>query len=109
MNTIVLILLGLIMSITIGGMLALIATSGMKDGAPRVIITIILSLVIGFGIMFLLVEEQKSEVKKWNNGVCAICHTKWHFQSATYGKTSTTYYYTCENGHIIKTDNLYQK
>lgn len=109
MNIIIFIIFGLIMSITFGGVLALIATSGMKDGTPRVIVTIILSLTIGFGIMFFLVEEQKCEVKKWNNGICATCHTKWHFQSAIYGKTSAAYYYTCDNGHILKTDNLYQK
>jgi hypothetical protein len=81
----------------------------MDDGIPRVIVSIILALAIGFGFVFLMNEHRKYEEKRWNNGVCTICNTEYHFQSAAKGKSSTTYYYVCENGHIFETDCFFQK
>ena len=109
MDTITFIVLGLVMSISVGALLALILTSGMSDGMPRTITVIILSLVIGFGFIFIMNEYRKYEEKRWNNGICAECGTEYHFQSAAKGKSSTTYYYICNNGHIFETDILFQK
>ena len=109
MNTITFVLLGLVMSVSVGALLALILTSGMNDGILRVIIAIIISLVVGFGFIFCMKEYREHEEKKWNNGFCTACNTEWHFQSAAKGKNSTIYYYVCDNGHIFKTDCFFQK
>ena len=109
MNTIALVLLSLVMSISIGAFVALIVTSGMNDGMPRIITAIIISLAVGFGSVFFMNEHRKYEEKRWNNGFCTTCNAEWHFQSASKHKSSTTYYYTCENGHILETDCLFQK
>lgn len=109
MNTITFVLLGLAMSISVGAFVALIVTSGMNDGIPRVITAIIISLAVGFGFIFFMNKHCKHEEKRWNNGFCTTCNTEWHFQSASKYRSSTTYYYTCENGHIFETDCLFQR
>lgn len=100
---------GVIMTISAGLFMGLILTSGMYDGIFKNILTLIIALVIGFGITGVMFAERDYEAKKWNNGICPHCNTEWHFQSATREKSSTTYFYTCENGHILETNNLFQK
>lgn len=109
MSTIAFVFLGLAMSISVGAFVALIVTSGMNDGMPRVITAIIISLVVGFGFIFLMGKYREYQEERWNNGICSTCGAEWHFQCATKHKSSTTYYYTCENGHIFETDCLFQK
>ena len=109
MDIITFVILGLVMSISVGALLALILTSGMDDGIPRVIVSIILALAIGFSFIFLMNEYREYEEKRWNNGICTECGTKWHFQSAAKGGSTTTYYYICDNGHIFETECLFQK
>jgi len=109
MSITALVVLSLVMSISLGAFIALILTSGMDDGIPKTIISIVISLAVGFGFVFLMNEYRKHEEKRWNNGVCTICNTEYHFQSAAKGKSSTTYYYVCENGHIFETDCFFQK
>ena len=109
MNTITFVLLGLAMSVSMGALIALMVTSGMNDGIPRVIVSIILALAIGFGFVFLMGKYREYQEKRWNNGICSTCGAEWHFQCASKHKSTTTYYYTCENGHIFETDCLFQK
>lgn len=109
MNIITFIIFGLIMSMTFGGFFALILTSMMKESFSRVVVSIILALFLGFGLMFCIAKHHECEAKKWNKGICPECGTEWRFQSATKYRTSTTYYYVCDNGHILKTDSLFQK
>lgn len=109
MNIITFIIFGLIMSMTFGGFFALILISGMKESFLRVVVLIILALFLGFGLVFCIVKQNEYEAKKWNKGICPECGTEWHFQSATKYRTSTTYYYVCDNGHILKTESLFQK
>lgn len=109
MNIITFIIFGLIMSMTFGGFFALILISGMKENFLRVVVSIILALFLGFGLVFCIVKQNEYEAKKWNKGICPECGTEWHFQSATKYRISTTYYYVCDNGHILKTDSLFQK
>lgn len=103
------IIFGVIMTISAGLFMGLILTSGMYDGIFKNILTLIIALVIGFGITGMAFIERDYEEKKWNNGICTHCNTEWHFQSAARGRSSTTYFYTCENGHILETNNLFQK
>lgn len=109
MNIITFIIVGLILSISVGAFFALILTSGMKTGFSKVIVSIISALLFGFGLLFCMVKHSEYEAKKWNKGICTECGTEWHFQSATKYRTSTTYYYVCDNGHILKTESLFQK
>lgn len=109
MNIIAFIIFGLILSVSMGAVFALILTSGMKDGFPKAIVSIILALFSGFGLMFCMVKHSEHEANKWNKGICPKCGTEWHFQSATKYRTSTTYYYSCENGHVLETESLFQK
>lgn len=110
MNIITFIIFGLIMSMTFGGFFALILISGMKESFSRVVVLIILALFLGFGLVFCIVKQSEHEEKKWNKGICTECGTEWHLQSATkYNNISTTYYYVCDNGHILKTESLFQK
>lgn len=101
--------IGVIMTISVGLLMGLIFTSGMHDGIFKNILTLIIALIIGFGITGIMFMERDCEEKKWNNGICTHCNTEWHFQSATRSKSSTTYFYTCENGHTLKTEILFQK
>ena len=109
MNIITFIIFGLIMSMTFGGFFALILISGMKESFLRIVVSIILALFLGFGLVFCIVKQSEHEAKKWNKGICPECGTEWHFQSAAKYRTSTTYYYVCDNGHILKTESLFQK
>ena len=90
MNIITFIIFGLIMSMTFGGFFVLILISGMKESFLRVVVSIILALFLGFGLVFCIVKQSEHEAKKWNKGICPECGTEWHFQSATKYRTSTT-------------------
>ena len=62
------VVVGLIMSVTVGGFMSLMFTSGMKDGWKKVIVAIIVALAIGFGISGLFALERKGDEMAWNNG-----------------------------------------
>jgi hypothetical protein len=109
MNIGLFIILGLAMSISLGTFIALIVTSGMDDGILKAITAIVISLVIGFGSVFLMGKYREHQEEKWNNGICTTCGAEWYFQCASKRKSTTTYYYTCENGHIFETDCFFQK
>ena len=95
---------------TFGVFFALIFISGMKGSFLRVAVSIIISLFLGFGLVFCIVKQNEHEVKKWNKGICTECGTEWHLQSATkYNSIGTTYYYVCDNGHTLKTESLFQQ
>jgi hypothetical protein len=96
------------MSISMGAMLALMLTMEM-DGIPRIIVSTILALLFGFGIVFIMEKHAEYEAEKWNNGICTKCGTEWHFQGASGRSSSKVYYYVCDNGHILETENLFQK
>lgn len=101
---------GIIFTITLGAFIAMISTSGMKDGIAKVIVSIIIALIIGFGVMGLLELEYHGDSKKWNNGTCITCGTPFELFDIEYcANSGNTYYYKCENGHLIKTTNYFEK
>ena len=61
------VVVGLLMSITVGGFMSLMFTSGMKDGWKKVVVAIIVALAIGFGISGLFALERKGDEMAWNN------------------------------------------
>ena len=104
------IVIGLTMSVSIGGFIGLMFTSGMKNSWKRVVVTIIIALAIGFGIDGIITLEKKGDKKAWNNGHCE-CGTEWHLVNVEHLKNSVdSYYYSCDNcGNVIKTHSNFTK
>lgn len=102
---------GLMMTICGGWLFGCMFTCEMKKPIPHFIVATIISLIIGFSIGGLITLDNQSQRKDWNSGLCAKCGEEWEFQCATKGRgiSSTTYYYICKNGHIIKTSTLFEK
>ena len=101
---------GIILTITLGVFMSMIFTSGMKNGIAKVIIGTVLAFAIGFGVMGLFGLEYKGDAKRWNNGTCATCGTAFElFDIEHHNSSGNTYYYKCENGHLIKTSNYFEK
>lgn len=94
---------GLIMSVSVGGFMSLILTSSMRDGWKKVVVAIIISLAIGFGLSGLFALEEKANVMTWNNGHCTECNGKWHLVDVVKsGKNGgSRYYWECENCYNV--------
>ena len=101
---------GVILTITLGAFMAMIFTSGMKNGIAKVIIGAVIASAIGFGLIGLVKLEYNGDAKRWNNGICTTCGTSFDLFDIEHHKNSgDTYYYKCENGHLIKTTNYFEK
>lgn len=104
------VVVGLLMSVTVGGFMSLMFTSGMKDGWKKVVVAIIVALAIGFGISGLFALERKGDEMAWNNGHCE-CGTEWELVDVEHLKNSgELYYYGCDNcGAVIRTHSNFGK
>ena len=104
------VVVGLIMSVSVGGFMSLMFTSGMKDGWKKVVVAIIVALAIGFGISGLFALERKGDEMAWNNGHCE-CGTEWGLVDVEHLKNSgELYYYGCDNcGNVISTHSNFGK
>jgi hypothetical protein len=104
------IVVGLFMSITVGGFLSMMFTSGMKDGWKKVVVAIIIAFAIGFGVSGLFALERKGDEMAWNNGHCE-CGTEWELVDVEHLKNSgELYYYGCDNcGAVIRTHSNFGK
>ena len=101
---------GIIFTATLGAFMALMFTSGMKDGIAKVIIGTVIAFAIGFSVIGLIQLEYNGDAKRWNNGTCATCGTAFDlFDIEHHQNSGNTYYYKCENGHLIKTANYFEK
>lgn len=101
---------GIILTTTLGAFMALIFTSEMKGGIAKVIIGIVVAFAIGFGISGLIKLEHERDAKRWNNGTCTTCGTAFDLFDIEHRRNGgDTYYYKCENGHLIKTANYFEK
>jgi len=78
-------------------------------------IAIILTLVTLFAILFGCIgcsnhKTEQTGDAKYNNGICEICGTPFHFTNATYEiYQGYRYVYACENDHIIICNNPQEK
>ena len=104
------VVIGLIMSISVGAFMSLMLTSGMKDGWKQVVVTIIVALAIGFGLSGLFALERKGDEMAWNGGHCE-CGAEWELVDIERLKNSgNLYYYGCDNcGDVIKTHSNFRK
>lgn len=94
---------GLILSASVGGFVGMILTSGIRNKVINTITTIILALVIGFGLTSLLMWERKVNEQMFNNGYCE-CGGEWDLFDIEYRKNSgSLYFYKCEEcKNVIK-------
>lgn len=101
---------GLITSVSVGAFMSLMFTGGMKDGWKKVVVSIIVSLAIGFGLSGLLTLERKGDEMVWNGGHCE-CGTEWELIDVEHLKNSgNVYFYNCDNcSNIIKTHSNFGK
>ena len=97
------VIVGLVMSISVGGFMSLIFTSGMRDGWKKAVVAIIVSLAIGFGLSGLFALEEKGNVMAWNNGHCTECNGEWHLVDVVKSRNNggTRYYWECENCYNV--------
>lgn len=104
------VVVGLIMSISVGGFMSLMFTSGMKDGWKKAVVAIIVALAIGFGISGLFALERKGDEMAWNNGTCE-CGGEWDLIDVEHLKNSgELYYYECEDcGYVIRLHSNFGK
>ena len=87
---------GLILSASVGAFVGMILTSGIRNKVINIITTIILALVIGFGLTSLLMWERKVDEQMFNNGYCE-CGSEWDLFDIEYRKNSgSLYFYKCE-------------
>lgn len=102
------ILVGLMCTITLGGFVALITTSEIKNNIAKIIIGTIIAFVVGFGLVGLLMLEYKSDKNNWNNGICSCCNEPLEIFDIEHSRSgSDYYYYKCSNEHIVRTTNLF--
>lgn len=67
----------------------------MDDIWPEVI-TIIMILVIGIGVIFgCIIVCEIHDNKLWNNGHCPACGSEWEYEQAVGHYYSTQYIYVC--------------
>ncbi len=98
-----------LMTITVGAFMALMFTSGMKDGWGRAIVAIIIAIAIGCGIAGMFALEYKGDEMAWNNGTCE-CGGEWDLVNVEHRKNSgNRYYWECEDcGHVIQTNRSFR-
>lgn len=67
-----------------------------------VIAVAIIVLFIGAGL-----DQKKTEIEYYNNGICTICGGKYEFAGGSRYRNCSEYYYTCEDcGHTIQTSGI---
>lgn len=60
---------------------------------------VILLIVMIFASIILTGHEESKEDAKWNNGICAMCETRWHYVDSVFGGDHHIHYiYECECG-----------
>jgi hypothetical protein len=101
------IIIGLVLSGTIGMLLGLAITVDCKK-ITRCIASPIIALIVGFGLSAFFAANEKADKTKWNNGYCQKCGAELELFDIERCRGNETYYYRCENGHIIELGHLYE-
>lgn len=68
------------------------------DTQKALIICCVTALVTGCICTWAFNKVCKTELDRWNNGVCVTCNTDYHLVASD----NSFRYYSCENNHTIK-------
>lgn len=97
---------GLLLTVTLGALFAFIFTGSIKNNIARLIIGIIVAFVIGYGVIYLISLDYKTDEKNYNNGICSICNEKLDLFDIEYHRGyGDEYFYKCENNHLVRTSH----
>ena len=78
-----------------------------KSFAKRFICGWLIAVLTGAIIGGIFTASYNYDVKQFNNGYCPTCEEPWRFAGATQDKSTTTYYWTCDNcGAVIELNHL---
>ena len=99
---------GLLLTVTLGALFAFIFTSNIKNNVARLIIGIIVAFVIGYGVIYLISLDYKTDERNYNNGICSICNGKLDLFDIEYHRGyGDEYFYKCENNHLVRTSHYF--
>ena len=100
---------GLLLTVTLGALFAFIFTSNIKNNVARLIIGIIVAFVIGYGVIYLISLDYKTDERNYNNGICSICNGKLDLFDIEYHRGyGDEYFYKCENNHLVRTSHYFE-
>lgn len=99
---------GLLLTVTLGALFAFIFTGNIKNNVARLIIGIIVAFVIGYGVIYLISLDYKTDERNYNNGICSICNEKLDLFDIEYHRGyGDEYFYKCENNHLVRTSHYF--
>lgn len=97
---------GLLLTVTLGALFAFIFTGSIKNNIARLIIGIIVAFVIGYGTIYLISLDYKTDERNYNNGICSICNEKLDLFDIEYHRGyGNEYFYKCKNNHLVRTSH----
>lgn len=97
---------GLLLTVTLGALFAFMFTGSIKNNVARLIIGIIIAFVIGYGVIYLISLDYKTDEKNYNNGICSICNEKLDLFDIEYHRGyGDEYFYKCKNNHLVRTSH----
>ena len=99
---------GVLLTITLGALFAFMFTSNIKNNVARLIIGIIVAFIIGYGVIYLISLDYKTDERNYNNGICSICNEKLDLFDIEYHRGyGDEYFYKCENNHLVRTSHYF--
>ena len=99
---------GLLLTVTLGALFAFIFKSKIKNNVARLIIGIIVAFIIGYGVIYLISLDYKTDERNYNNGICSICNEKLDLFDIEYHRGyGDEYFYKCENNHLVRTSHYF--
>ena len=99
---------GLSLTVTLGALFAFIFTGNIKNNVARLIIGIIIAFIIGYGVIYLISLDYKTDERNYNNGICSICNEKLDLFDIEYHRGyGDEYFYKCENNHLVRTSHYF--
>ena len=99
---------GLLLSVALCALFAFIFTSNIENNVARLIIGIIVAFIIGYGVIYLISLDYKTDERNYNNGICSICNEKLDLFDIEYHRGyGDEYFYKCENNHLVRTSHYF--
>lgn len=88
----------------VGIFLALLIASQAKTKIGYVFSFLISAIIISFLLGGAFYLDEKIDTDNWNNGKCSYCGGSLEFKNASRYKSTTIYYWECEEcGYIVET------